>query len=56
MTYVYRCKKCDRQFEFVADFSTILLLEKRCPHCNSKKVKRVFVPIDFILKGKEENE
>ena len=53
MTYVYRCKKCKREFEIVASFSTILSFKKQCPHCNSKKVERKFVPIDFILKGKD---
>ena len=53
MTYVYQCKKCKRNFEIVADFTTILLLKKKCPHCGSKKVGRKFVPINFILKGKD---
>jgi len=53
MTYIYQCKKCNREFEIVADFSTILSIKKECPHCGSKKVGRKFVPINFILKGKD---
>ena len=53
MTYVYQCKKCKRDFEIIADFSTILSIKKECPHCGSKKTIRKFVPIDFILKGKD---
>jgi len=52
MRYLYKCKKCGRDFEIIADMMAITKMSKQCPHCKSEKTTRIFFPIDFILKGR----
>lgn len=52
MTYDYKCDECGVEFEIIASFETALTIEVGCPNCYSKKVKRLYKPFNFILKGK----
>jgi putative FmdB family regulatory protein len=51
MSYLFICQKCNKEFEMVADFATILTLKPNCPNCNSNEVRRKYLPTNFILSG-----
>lgn len=53
MTYVYKCKKCSKEFELTGSFSSLMGTEKQCPYCKSKKVIKKFFPTTFIFRNKE---
>jgi putative FmdB family regulatory protein len=40
MRYEYKCKNCDQTVEIVAPLGS--KLEHKCPHCNSKNLKRIW--------------
>ena len=47
--YEYHCGKCDREFEVEQRITDDPL--KTCPHCRSRKVKRLISQTSFVLKG-----
>ncbi len=47
--YEYACGKCDREFEVKQRITDEPI--KTCPHCKSKKVKRLISRTSFVLKG-----
>jgi len=40
MKYEYQCKNCNQTVEIVAPLGS--KLEYKCPHCNSKNLKRIW--------------
>ena len=47
--YDYACEKCEREFEVEQRITEDPL--KTCPHCRSRKVKRLISQTSFVLKG-----
>ena len=47
--YDYACEKCEREFEVEQRITEDPL--KSCPHCKSRKVKRLISQTSFVLKG-----
>jgi putative FmdB family regulatory protein len=47
--YEYACEKCEREFEVEQRITDPPL--KSCPHCRSRKVKRLISQTSFVLKG-----
>jgi putative FmdB family regulatory protein len=47
--YEYACGKCGREFEVEQRISDDPI--KTCPHCRSRKVKRLISRTSFVLKG-----
>jgi putative FmdB family regulatory protein len=47
--YEYACDKCEREFEVEQRITEDPL--KTCPHCRSRKVKRLISQTSFVLKG-----
>jgi putative FmdB family regulatory protein len=47
--YEYACEKCDREFEVEQRITDDPI--KTCPHCKSKKIKRLISRTSFVLKG-----
>lgn len=47
-TYVYRCKKCQHQFETIQKMSDEPL--KECPKCKGE-VARLIFPVGIVFKG-----
>ena len=47
--YEYLCEKCEREFEASQRITDDPL--KTCPHCRSRKVKRLISQTSFVLKG-----
>lgn len=47
--YEYVCEKCKREFEAEQRITDEPL--KACPHCRSRKVKRLISRTSFVLKG-----
>jgi putative FmdB family regulatory protein len=47
--YEYACEKCDREFEAEQRITDDPI--KTCPHCKSKKIKRLISRTSFVLKG-----
>jgi len=47
--YEYACGKCQREFEVEQRISDDPI--KTCPHCRSRKVKRLISRTSFVLKG-----
>jgi putative FmdB family regulatory protein len=47
--YEYACEKCEREFEVEQRITEDPL--KTCPHCRSRKVKRLISQTSFVLKG-----
>lgn len=47
--YEYACGKCEREFEVEQRISDDPI--RTCPHCRSRKVKRLISQTSFVLKG-----
>ena len=47
-TYVYRCRKCEHQFEIIQRMSDEPLTE--CPECKGEIAKLLF-PVGIVFKG-----
>ena len=47
--YEYACEKCGREFEAEQRITDDPV--KSCPHCRSRKVKRLISQTSFVLKG-----
>lgn len=47
--YEYACAKCEREFEVEQRITEDPV--KTCPHCRSKRVKRLISNTSFVLKG-----
>jgi len=47
--YEYACGKCEREFEVEQRITDPPV--KSCPHCRSRKVKRLISQTSFVLKG-----
>ena len=47
--YEYRCDKCEREFEVEQRITEDPL--RSCPHCRSRKVRRLISQTSFVLKG-----
>ena len=47
--YEYRCDKCEREFEAEQRITDEPL--RSCPHCRSRKVRRLISQTSFVLKG-----
>jgi putative FmdB family regulatory protein len=47
--YEYLCEKCEREFEAEQRITADPL--KTCPHCRSRRVKRLISQTSFVLKG-----
>ena len=47
--YEYACAKCEREFEVEQRITEDPL--KTCPHCRSRRVKRLISNTSFVLKG-----
>lgn len=48
--YTYRCENCGVQFEKTQKFSDQPLT--RCPECNHKSLRKVYMPVGIVFKGK----
>jgi putative FmdB family regulatory protein len=49
-TYTYRCTSCGVEFDKYQSFSDDPLV--KCPECGKKTLRKLFVPIGIIFKGK----
>lgn len=47
--YTYRCENCGIQFEKQQHFSDPPLT--RCPECNKKTLRKVYMPVGIVFKG-----
>jgi len=47
--YTYRCENCGVQFDRQQSFSEPTLT--RCPECNKKTLRKVFLPLGIVFKG-----
>jgi putative FmdB family regulatory protein len=47
--YTYRCENCGVQFERQQHFSDPPLT--KCPECNKKALRKVYVPVGIVFKG-----
>jgi putative FmdB family regulatory protein len=47
--YTYRCENCGVQFERQQSFSDQPLT--RCPECNKKALRKVYLPVGIVFKG-----
>jgi putative FmdB family regulatory protein len=47
--YTYRCENCGVQFERQQKFSDDPLT--RCPECNKKTLRKVYLPVGIVFKG-----
>jgi putative FmdB family regulatory protein len=48
--YTYRCESCGVQFERQQSFTDQPLT--RCPECNKKTLRKVYLPVGIVFKGK----
>src|SRR5262245_50761222 len=48
--YEYLCAKCEREFEVEQRITDDPI--RTCPHCRSRKVRRLISQTSFVLKGK----
>ena len=48
--YTYRCENCGVQFERQQKFSDLPL--SWCPECNKKALRKVYLPVGIVFKGK----
>ena len=57
MTYVFRCRSCDHEFEMTA---TVAEYESRkvpaCPQCGREEARRVYTPILVMSAGGTKGE
>ena len=59
MRYEYECKSCSKNVEFVfPTYVSIIGLEKKCPHCGSTNLKRIWnVPfVKYVGNGFYNND
>ena len=49
-TYTYRCTNCGVEFDQYQSFSDVPLV--KCPECGKKTLRKLFVPVGIIFKGK----
>jgi putative FmdB family regulatory protein len=49
-TYTYRCTNCGVEFDQHQSFSDVPLVT--CPECGKKTLRKLFVPVGIIFKGK----
>jgi len=49
-TYTYRCTNCGVEFDQYQSFSDAPLIQ--CPECGKKTLRKLFVPVGIIFKGK----
>jgi putative FmdB family regulatory protein len=47
--YTYRCENCGVQFDRQQHFSDLPLT--RCPECNKKTLRKVYLPVGIVFKG-----
>ena len=47
--YEYLCDKCEREFEIEQRITDDPI--RTCPHCRSRKVRRLISQTSFVLKG-----
>jgi putative FmdB family regulatory protein len=47
--YEYLCEKCEREFEVEQRITADPL--KTCPHCRSRRIKKLISQTSFVLKG-----
>jgi putative FmdB family regulatory protein len=47
--YTYRCENCGVQFDKTQKFSDASLT--RCPECNKKTLRKVYMPVGIVFKG-----
>ena len=47
--YTYRCENCGVQFDRQQSFSDASLT--RCPECNKKTLRKVYLPVGIVFKG-----
>jgi len=47
--YTYRCENCGVQFDRQQSFSDQPLT--RCPECNKKTLRKVYLPVGIVFKG-----
>lgn len=48
--YTYRCENCGVQFERQQKFVDLPL--SWCPECNKKALRKVYMPVGIVFKGK----
>ncbi len=48
--YTYRCENCGVQFDQTQKFTDEKLT--RCPECNHKSLRKVYMPVGIVFKGK----
>ncbi|NIP32892.1 MAG: zinc ribbon domain-containing protein [Aliifodinibius sp.] len=48
--YTYRCENCGIQFDQQQKFSDDPL--KLCPECNEEALRKVYLPVGIVFKGK----
>jgi len=48
--YTYRCENCGVQFERQQKFDDLPL--SWCPECNKKALRKVYLPVGIVFKGK----
>ncbi|NIS82027.1 MAG: zinc ribbon domain-containing protein [Anaerolineales bacterium] len=47
--YTYRCESCGIQFDRQQHFDDQPLA--RCPECNEKSLRKVYLPVGIVFKG-----
>ena len=47
--YTYRCENCGVQFDRTQSFNDPPLT--RCPECNKKALRKVYLPVGIVFKG-----
>ena len=47
--YTYRCENCGVQFDKTQKFTDSSLT--RCPECNKKTLRKVYMPVGIVFKG-----
>ncbi len=48
--YTYQCDQCGFKFDHTQKFTDPHLTV--CPHCNQEALRKVFVPVSIVFKGK----
>jgi putative FmdB family regulatory protein len=47
--YTYRCENCGVQFDRQQSFNDTPIV--RCPECNKKTLRKVYLPVGIVFKG-----